>query len=94
MAVGSSESDPTGVGSGGDHGEVKCKDTDTSILGDTYKNTCTCWYEKLPDQTDIFGMAKSGGCGSINFMPAWSYLEDPDYRPEYIKPVATITASV
>ncbi|KAF3385480.1 hypothetical protein F1880_001727 [Penicillium rolfsii] len=93
MAVGSGEPDPTGVVSPGDHGKVTCKDTDTSILGDSYKNTCTCWFEKLPGQTDIFGMPESGGCGSIDYLPAWTYQEDPTYKPADIKPVATITAS-
>jgi hypothetical protein len=37
MAVGSGEDDSTGVGCQGDQGEVKCKDTDISILGDSYK---------------------------------------------------------
>ncbi|KAJ5175427.1 uncharacterized protein N7482_001304 [Penicillium canariense] len=93
LAVGSTAPDPTGVGSDGDNGKVQCKDTDPSILGDSYKKTCICWYEKIPDQTDIFGMPKSGGYGSIDFMPASSYLEDPNYTPEKIQPAAPGTAS-
>ncbi|KAJ5086515.1 hypothetical protein NUU61_007822 [Penicillium alfredii] len=93
MAVGSDNSDPTGVGSNGDHGDIKCKDTDTSILGSHYDNTCTCWFEKLPDQTEIFGMPKKGDCDSMDFRPAWSFSEDPDYRPENIQPTVTMTAS-
>ncbi|KAL4931665.1 uncharacterized protein BDV17DRAFT_288726 [Aspergillus undulatus] len=92
QAVGADSDDPTGTIPSGDHGGVECKDTDTSILGDSYKDTCTCWYKDLPDQTDIFGLPKEGGCSDIDFMPAWSYLEDPDYRPEHIEPVATVTA--
>lgn len=46
-------------------------------------------YTKLRQQTEIFGHPMSGGCGSVHFMPAWTYAEDPDYRPEDIKPVST-----
>lgn len=59
-------------------------------MGDYYKDTCTCWYKNLASQTDIFGLPKDGGCSDIDFMPAWSYLEDPEYRPENIQPTNTI----
>ncbi|KAF4985137.1 hypothetical protein FDECE_16788 [Fusarium decemcellulare] len=91
QAVGKDDEDPTGTVPSGDHGGIECKDTDTSILGDSYKDTCTCWYKDLADQTDIFGLPKEGKCSDIDFRPAWSYLEDPDYRPEHIEPVATVS---
>ncbi|KAL2830891.1 hypothetical protein BDW59DRAFT_158326 [Aspergillus cavernicola] len=81
IAVGSDKPDPTGTIPSGDHGYIKCKDTDVGV-----KDTCTCCYENLPDQTEIFGLPKSGGCKDIDYRPAWTYYEDPDYRPEHIVP--------
>ncbi|KAL3454210.1 hypothetical protein BJX65DRAFT_301996 [Aspergillus insuetus] len=83
MAVSSDESDPTGTISSGDRGDIICKDTDSLIGG---KSTCTCWYENLPDQKEIFGLPKVGECADIDFRPAWTYYEDPDYEPEHIEP--------
>ncbi|KAL5341746.1 hypothetical protein BJX70DRAFT_395479 [Aspergillus crustosus] len=82
LAVSSDKSDPTGTVPSGSHGAVKCEDTDD----ERFEGTCTCWYEKLPDQTEIFGKPKSGKCSDIDFRPAWTYLEDPDYQPENVTP--------
>ncbi|KAL4935723.1 hypothetical protein BDV06DRAFT_206435 [Aspergillus oleicola] len=94
MAVGADQPDPTGTVPSGDLGGVQCEDTDTSIIGDSFKDTCTCWYADLPHQKEIFGLPKEGGCEDIDFMPAWTYAEDPDYRPESIQPAVTVIARV
>ena len=92
MATPEGEPGPSDTRNGGDFGEVKCTDTDTSILGSDFDNTCTCWYESRPDQTEIFGMPEEGGCDSIDYVPAWTRTEDPDYHPAHITPVATVPA--
>jgi hypothetical protein len=62
----------------------------TSCAGTTdnepFKDICTCWFKKPPGQTEIIGKAKSGKCENINYRPAWTYLENPDYQPENIVP--------
>ncbi|KAL4887517.1 hypothetical protein BJY04DRAFT_212553 [Aspergillus karnatakaensis] len=82
LGVGSvDDAKPLGTVPVGENGGIECKDTTDKMYDDLGKATCTCWYRDLPDQQSIFGTPKEGTCADVDYRPAWTYFEDPDYRP-------------
>ncbi|KAL4796546.1 hypothetical protein BDV19DRAFT_388053 [Aspergillus venezuelensis] len=82
IAVGSvDDAKPLGTVPLGENGGVECKDTDDAVYDWIDQPTCTCWFRDLPEQTSVFGTPKEGTCADIDYRPAWTYFEDPEYRP-------------
>jgi hypothetical protein len=91
--------DPTRVASPSGGG-IACEDYDQPVLGDESIKICECWYKDRPEQKSLFNLPVllgvgdfevPGGCGLIDFLPAWSYTEDPSYRPKEMLPQTTVT---
>ncbi|KAL4954733.1 hypothetical protein BDW69DRAFT_183214 [Aspergillus filifer] len=82
IGVGSvDDTKPLGTVPVGENGGLECEDTTDAVYDFIDEPTCTCWFRDLADQSSVFGTPKEEACADIDYRPAWTFFEDPEYRP-------------
>ncbi|KAL8842264.1 MAG: hypothetical protein Q9170_000590 [Blastenia crenularia] len=75
--VSKDDPDPHTLVGTGDLGAFQCEATNTTAIGGASSdlaNSCTCWYEKLKDETAFFDKPSNGGqCTDIHTSPPTLY---------------------